>query len=119
MCDHWKTKHSKSCMRRCVRRCFITKSVVPGDFRNDNDIIRDTSETHIYKNNILDAIMERIGCICPSESPDREFVIAPANRYKIVVRAITRSKITLEQWFCHYEHERLNYVNVRMVVIHI
>lgn len=119
MSNHWTTTHSKACKKRRARKCFISKAVNTCDFRTDNDAIWDICETSVRKNNILEAIMERIGCICPNESSDREFVIAPANRYKIVVHSITRTKITLEQWFCHYEHNRLNCVSARMVVIYI
>ena len=117
--DGWETQHSKKCVQKKPRACYLGMSIVTKQLMSKHmDAFNNMVEVSIYNNIILDYIMHSIGCICSCNPIKKEFTIIPDNKYRIKIIKKNKNRIELEQWHCHYDSiMQLTPISVRKVVI--
>jgi len=99
---------------RKVERCLISLAVTRDDAQS-RKILSSVKEVPIENNEILDELVDKL----PTKPivGDQYLILVDGSRYGIQIIDDDCNKTCFYQHFLHYEHERLNRVNYRQVVI--
>jgi hypothetical protein len=113
-----KRNHSSQCKRRVIKGCYISRPIKTSSLcLKHMEVFNNVQRVSIKDNAILDAILSDLSCLC-TNSQSREFVVAPDNKYKIILSGVNKENAVLQQWCCHYDKiTGLIPISVRKVII--